>query len=76
MCTPHLSEGPEILGESGDYEGKGNRGRKPCNENPNLCKSMSAWATPHGLAQGTKREGGTDLFGKSDTFFEKNSISQ
>lgn len=33
-------------------------------------------ATPHGLAQGTKREGGTDLFGKRDKFFEKNPISQ
>ena len=76
MHTRRLGEGPKILGESGNDEGKGDRGRQPPNKTPQVCRSTSKHATPHGLAQGTKREGGTDQFGRRGTFFKGDLISQ
>ena len=69
MHTRRLGEGPKILGESGNDEGKGDRGRQPPNKTPQVCRSTSKHATPHGLAQGTKREGGTEPPGKRGKFF-------
>ena len=68
-------KGLKPLGNQGIIR-KGKRGRQPHNENPKVCWSMSECALPHGLAQGTKRKGGTELPGKRGKCFEENSIFQ